>query len=71
MPLGGDGAAVEEVGECLGELFVVVGVVDDAQPVLGDALEAAERLGGDAREDLHEEVVGEPLDRRVAGRGRG
>jgi hypothetical protein len=46
-------------------------VVDDAQPVVGDALEAAERLGGDAREDLHEEVVGEPLDRRVAGRGRG
>jgi hypothetical protein len=48
----------------------VVGVVDEAEPVLGDAPEAAERLGGHAREDLEEHVVGEPLGRRLAG-GRG
>jgi hypothetical protein len=53
------GGVVEEAGERLGEPLAVVGVVDEAQPVVGDALEAADRFGGDAREDLDEEVVGE------------
>ena len=70
-PLVVEGAAVEEAGQGLGELLAVVRVVDEAQPVVGDALEAAERFGRDAREDLHEEVVGEPLGRRAAGRSRG
>jgi hypothetical protein len=48
-----------------------VAVVGDAEPVLRDALEAAERLGGDAGEDLHEEVVGEGLGRRPTGERRG
>jgi hypothetical protein len=43
------------------ELAAVVGVGDDAAPPHGDALEAAERLVGHAREDLDEEVVGELL----------
>ena len=37
----------------------------EAQPVPGDALEAGERFGGHAREDLHEEVVREPRGRMV------
>ena len=41
-------------------------MADEAEPVVGDALEAEERFGGDAREDLHEEVVGESLSRRRA-----
>jgi hypothetical protein len=65
------GDAVEEAGQGLGELLAVVGVVDEAQPVVGDTLKAAERFGGDARQDLHEEVVGEAIDRRAAGRSRG
>lgn len=40
-PVLGDAAGVEEPGEGLGELFAVVRVVDEAQPVAGDALEAA------------------------------
>lgn len=46
------GAAEEEAGQGLGELPAVGAVVDEAEPVLGDALEAAERPGGHAREYL-------------------
>jgi hypothetical protein len=45
-------------------------VVDEAEPALGDAPEAAERFGGQAWEDLEEHVVGESLGRRLTG-GRG
>ena len=44
---------VEYAGEGRpGQLLAVVGVGDDAAPPLGDALEAAERPGGHAREYL-------------------
>ena len=42
----------------------VVGVGDDAAPLPADALGAAERLVGHAREDLDEEGGGELLRRR-------
>jgi hypothetical protein len=64
------GAAEEEAGQGPGELPAVGAVVDEAEPVLGDALEAAERPGGHAREYLDEEVVGESLGRRLAAAGR-
>lgn len=55
----------KEAGEGLGEPVAVVGVGDEAAPVRGDALAAAERLDGQPREDLHDEVVGEAGRRRV------
>lgn len=54
---GAGAAAVEEAGKGLGQPLAVVGVVDEPQPVLRDALAAAERLGGHAGEDLHQDVV--------------
>ena len=44
------GVPQEEAGQGPGELPAVGAAVDEAEPVLGDALEAAERPGGHARE---------------------
>jgi hypothetical protein len=52
--------AVEEALQRLGKLPAVEGVGDGVAPGFGDALEAADGLEGDAGEDLHERVVGEP-----------
>ena len=52
--------AAEEALQRLRELPAVEGVGDEVAPGLGDALEPAEGLEGDAGEDLHERVVGEP-----------
>lgn len=38
------GGVVEDAGEGLGQLLAVVGVGDEAKPVFGHALEAADRL---------------------------
>lgn len=43
------------------------GVGDEVAPGFGHALEPAEGFGGDAGEDLHERVVGEPGRHRRAG----
>lgn len=56
---------VEEAGEGLGKLLAVGGVGDEVPPGRGDALEAVEGLGGEAGEDLHDEVVGEEGGRRI------
>ena len=64
-------AVREDAGHGLRELFAVMWVVDEVQPVAGDALEAAERFGGYAREYLDEEVVGESLGRNHAAVRRG
>jgi hypothetical protein len=58
-------ADVEEAGEGLGHLGAVVGVGDEGEPLPADALEAVQRLGGQPRQDLQDEVFGE------AGRGVG
>ena len=52
--------AAEDAFQGLGELPAVEGVGDEVAPGLGHALEPAEGLEGDAGEDLHERVVGEP-----------
>jgi len=49
----------------LGELPAVEGVGDEVAPAFGDALGSVEILDGDAREDLHEGVVGEASHRAV------
>lgn len=67
---GKDGGAEEEVGEAEG---VEVRGEDGASPFGADEGEGGEGGGGDAREALEEEVVGEGGDRWegvVGGRGR-
>lgn len=45
-------------------------MVDEAEPMLGDEIAAVVRTCGDARKDLDEELVGEPLQRHAAVRRR-
>jgi hypothetical protein len=57
----------EEPFQGLGELLAVEGVVDEVAPGLGDALESVDGPGGEAREDLHDGVVGEASRRTPLG----
>ena len=50
---------VEDAGEGLGQLLAVGGVGDEVAPGRGDALEAVDGPGGEAGEDLEDEVIGE------------
>lgn len=59
------GAGVEEAGQGLGQLLAVVGVRDEVAAPPGDALHAAQRLEGEAAEDVHDKVIGEVGRRRV------
>jgi hypothetical protein len=61
---GGGAGDEEEAGEGLREPGAVGGVGDEAAAAPGDALEAAERLGRQPREDVDDEVVGEVGRRR-------
>jgi len=56
---------LEEAGEGLGEPPTVVGVADEVAPVGGDALAPAQRLDGQPRQDIDDEVVGQAGRRRV------
>lgn len=57
--------AQEEAGDGLEKPPAVVGVGDEIAPVRGDALAAAQRLYGQPREDIDDEVIGEAGRRRV------
>ena len=49
----------EEASQGLGKLRTVHRVRDEVPPCCGHALEAADRSGREAREDLNDEVIGE------------
>ena len=55
---------VDESGEGVGQLLAVGGIRDEVAPGRGDALEAVDGPGGEAGEDLHDEIVREVVDRR-------
>jgi len=68
---------VEETFQGLGQLLAVEGVGDEVAPGFGHARGTAEVLDGQAREDIHHQVVAEPRHRRplcavhTAGSGEG
>ena len=70
-------ATVEEAFQGLGQLLAVEGVGDEVAPGFGHARGTAEVLDGQAREDIHHQVVAEARHRRplcavhAAGSGEG
>ena len=62
---GVDVEMVEEARDGLREPAAVVGVGDEVAPGRGDALAAAQRLDGQPRQDIDDEVVGQAGRRRV------
>jgi hypothetical protein len=61
---------IEEAGKGLGKLPAVSWIGDEVAPERGDALEALDRPGGEAGEDLHYEVVREGTVLRLHCGGR-
>jgi hypothetical protein len=53
----------EEARQGLGKLLTVDGVRDEVPPGCGHALEAADRSGREAREDLDYKVIGQSVRR--------
>ena len=53
----------EEAGQGLRKLRAVDGMRDEVPPGRGHALEAADKFGGEASEDLDNEVIGQAARR--------